>query len=57
MRGLGLTESRSGITGATETAVHEDLSEDALYLDNFEVFFCYFNISEIRMSHTIDVLI
>lgn len=48
MRGSGLTEN----VGAMETSLYEDVSKD-----NFEVFFCYFNISEIRMSHTIDVLI
>lgn len=40
-----------------KSMLNEDMSKDILYLDNFKVFFYYYNTSEIRMSHTIDVLI
>lgn len=41
-----------------KTIPNKDISKDILSVfDNFEVSFYYFNISEIRMSHTVDVLI
>lgn len=41
-----------------ETIPNKDINKDILsVVDKFEVSFCYFNISEIRMSHTVDVLI
>lgn len=41
-----------------KTIPNKAISKDILSVfDNFEVSFYYFNISEIRMSHTVDVLI
>lgn len=40
-----------------KTLLNGVTTEDILYFDNFEVFLYYFNISEIQMSHTIDVLL